>query len=320
MRTEFPLISIIIPTYNRAAIIGDTLNSVKHQSYDNWECIIVDDASGDDTSAVVKNYVDADPRYRYLANKRTKGAPGARNTGVENSTGSYLIFLDSDDQLSKDCLLNRLNKFQLYPEPDFLVFSTVEYKETITDTNLLINVSTKENIIERFLNLDIPWITCGAVWKRESFLRLGGWDEKILSWQDWELHINALLKNYQYLYFSTVDSYWKSNDATDSIGKHTFTSEHFRSHLRLTSNLKEKMKDNPRYLSLLNGLIYWLSERALEQGFYELSKEALINSHEDLHVAKKAINLFGLGVFKKLPIKHPRVPGFGTYRKVFFYT
>ncbi len=317
MKDSCPLISIIIPTYNRAALVLETLNSVLKQTYNNWECIVVDDGSTDETIHKLTKVISADHRFKVIVNKRTKGAPGSRNTGAQVAIGEYLIFLDSDDLLSADCLSSRIEKFRQHPGCDFLVFSTIEFKEVINDLNILINVVTTENVVERFLNMDVPWLTSGPIWRRDKFLSLA-WKEELLSWQDWDLHIRALMNNYNFLFFSVVDNYHRCDFKIPAINSISTSERHLQSHLNLTSCLKELMRTNPRYLARLNGLIYWLAEKSVEQGFYQLSRIAIIKSHEDLHVAKKMINLLGLFAFRKLFIKHPRTPDFGTYRKILF--
>jgi glycosyltransferase involved in cell wall biosynthesis len=102
----FPLVSIIIPTYNRASIISDTLNSVLAQTYTNWECIVVDDGSTDNTAEILADFIEKDKRFQYLhrPNNRLKAASTCRNIGFENSKGSYIQYLDSDDLLSENKL------------------------------------------------------------------------------------------------------------------------------------------------------------------------------------------------------------------------
>jgi glycosyltransferase involved in cell wall biosynthesis len=98
------LVSIIIPTYNRALIISETLDCILKQTYFNWECIIVDDQSSDETNEVITRYVDKDKRFRYFLRDVTfqKGASSCRNIGLEKSRGNYIQFLDSDDLISPD--------------------------------------------------------------------------------------------------------------------------------------------------------------------------------------------------------------------------
>jgi glycosyltransferase involved in cell wall biosynthesis len=94
-----PIVSIIIPTYNRAHLIGETLDSVLAQTYTNWECIIVDDGSTDNTDEVVEEYVKKDSRFKYYhrPDEHLPGGNGARNYGFKMSKGEYVNWLDSDD-------------------------------------------------------------------------------------------------------------------------------------------------------------------------------------------------------------------------------
>lgn len=100
-------ISVIIPTFNRAHTLKETLNSVAAQSYRNWECIVVDDGSTDATEEIIASYLK-DQRFQFIKRPENmqKGACTCRNIGISNATGDYFQFLDSDDLLSS-------NKFEI---------------------------------------------------------------------------------------------------------------------------------------------------------------------------------------------------------------
>lgn len=110
-----PTVSVVIPTYNRAALIGETLHSVQAQQFDSWECIVVDDGSTDETRAVVDLFVRADPRIRYVWQENAT-ATVARNLGLALAVGKYILFVDSDDHLAEDRL--RWQVEQLDDNPD----------------------------------------------------------------------------------------------------------------------------------------------------------------------------------------------------------
>lgn len=93
-----PLVTVVIPAYNRAKIISRPIESVLEQEYRNWELLLIDDRSTDNTKEVVDAYSIKDSRIRYLLNTREKGPSGARNMGIVNAKGKYIAFLDSDDQ------------------------------------------------------------------------------------------------------------------------------------------------------------------------------------------------------------------------------
>ena len=92
MNPSQPLISIIVPTFNRAHIIGDTLNSIMAQTYQNWECIVLDDGSRDNTKSSILDYLDKDSRFQYFSRPKNKpkGANAYRNYGYEKCKGDYM--------------------------------------------------------------------------------------------------------------------------------------------------------------------------------------------------------------------------------------
>lgn len=114
MEVEQPLISIIIPTLNRARQLKVTLNSIINQSYSNWECLMIDDGSTDDTYAMVHEFIKKDSRFKYYQRPDThlKGGNGARNYGLTKSKGTYIQWFDSDDLMYPDCLETQLRSLQ----------------------------------------------------------------------------------------------------------------------------------------------------------------------------------------------------------------
>jgi glycosyltransferase involved in cell wall biosynthesis len=103
------LVSVIIPTFNRGDLIGRSIRSVLAQTHHDWECVVVDDCSADHTRAVVEGFND--PRIRYLRREENGGGSAARNSGIEAAQGTYLAFLDSDDEWIPDKLSRQLELF-----------------------------------------------------------------------------------------------------------------------------------------------------------------------------------------------------------------
>lgn len=93
-----PLVSIITPCHNAGAYLSHTIESVINQTYSNWEMLIVDDCSTDNSAEIIKQYSLNNPRIRYLKTEKPSGSPALpRNIGIDNSKGEYIAFLDSDD-------------------------------------------------------------------------------------------------------------------------------------------------------------------------------------------------------------------------------
>ena len=110
MKNNQSLVSVIIPTYNRGHLIGETLDSVLAQTYQNWECIIVDDGSSDNTDEVVSEYVKKDSRFKYFhrPEEHLPGGNGARNYGFKLSQGEYVNWFDSDDLMDNGLLIKQI--------------------------------------------------------------------------------------------------------------------------------------------------------------------------------------------------------------------
>ncbi|MEI7230352.1 glycosyltransferase family A protein [Pectobacterium carotovorum] len=103
------LVSIIMPAYNAERYICDAIDSVMQQSYSNFELIVCDDGSTDNTALLVKSYTEKDSRITLIVNQCGKGAAGSRNSAIKKSSGEFLAFLDSDDMWHKDKLKEHIN-------------------------------------------------------------------------------------------------------------------------------------------------------------------------------------------------------------------
>lgn len=147
-------VSVIIPTYNRAHLICETLDSVIAQTYTNWECIVVDDGSTDTTVEIIAEYCKKDNRFQYYQRPqdRLKGGNAARNFGYEQSKGAYIQWFDSDDVMLENYLKDRVSEFT--SEIDFVIgtgYSTdnnlkCRKKTSINQTNNLF----KDYVLNRF--------------------------------------------------------------------------------------------------------------------------------------------------------------------------
>jgi glycosyltransferase involved in cell wall biosynthesis len=104
-----PRFSIVVPAYNAEATLPETLDAVLAQEFDDWECVVVDDGSGDATLAVARGYAAKDPRVRALC-QSNQGTAGAYNTGVSTATGDFVVLCSADDILLPD-LLSELSRF-----------------------------------------------------------------------------------------------------------------------------------------------------------------------------------------------------------------
>lgn len=124
------LVSIIMPSYNTAKYIGESIESVQRQTYQNWELIIVDDRSPDNTDEVVKSYL-SDERINYFKNEKNSGAAVSRNRALREAKGKWIAFLDSDDLWMPDKLKKQIS----FMEKNGYHFSYTNYAEIDTEDN-----------------------------------------------------------------------------------------------------------------------------------------------------------------------------------------
>ena len=136
------LVSIITPSYNTAKYIGKTIESVQAQTYKNWEMIIVDDCSSDNTDEVVASYM-SDKRIKYIKNEKNSGAAVSRNRALREARGRWIAFLDSDDLWSSE----KLEKQISFMEKNGYYFSYTNYEEIdITGEKTGVNVTGPKKI------------------------------------------------------------------------------------------------------------------------------------------------------------------------------
>lgn len=256
-----PLVSIIIPSFNRQNLIGETLDSVLAQTYQNWECIVVDDGSTDNTIEVVDFYASRDSRIKcYQRDREPKGGSVCRNIGLNISEGEYIIFLDSDDLLHNTCLESRIYKFNLYPTKDFLIFQSKDFYVKIGDNNTIWNIDKEEEDLIRFLRFDIVWSISGPIWKKDALMKINGFTDYLRSWQDWEIHVRALSNGLSYKkFFNENPDVYIRREREHSVGIESMSLAHHGAHSRFVENLiNYPILKSEKYREILLGIIYML--------------------------------------------------------------
>ena len=195
-----PLISIIIPTYNRANLIGETLDTLISQTYQNWECIIVDDGSSDNITEVIDDYISNDIRFKFYKrpDNEKKGPNSCRNFGFIKSKGLYIKWMDSDDLFLENTLNYQINKFK---DDTDVVICHVLKKNLTTNKEGTVNRIKSKNLIGSYLTGEIAFYVSGPLWKK-SFLEKNDliFDPNITNLDDWDFNLRALYKNPSIIY------------------------------------------------------------------------------------------------------------------------
>lgn len=190
-----PNVSVIIPTYNRANLIKRSIDSILDQTYTDFEIIIVDDGSTDNTNEIIEQYTDE--RIRYIRHKINKGAPGAMNTGIKNSKGDFLSFQGSDDKWLPEKLQKEMLIFKESSSDVGVVYSgiwSIEKNERKYKPDS--NIQKKEGRIHNEL-LKGNFVNGLSSIKKECFEKCGLFDENLFGLEDWELYIR-ISKNYEF--------------------------------------------------------------------------------------------------------------------------
>jgi glycosyltransferase involved in cell wall biosynthesis len=239
-----PAISVVLPTYNRAALLGRSIRSVLGQSYRDFELIVIDDGSTDETSVVVDGF--SDPRIRYLPLPRNTGAGAARNVGIRIAKGKFLAFQDSDDEWLPSKLSKQMSAFKSGTAKLGMVYSdmqmilrdgTVNYfaaPSVLSDC--LINPATRFYQVH---NLGIQ----SAVIKREYLDEAGPFNEELPAFEDLEMFIRLSRRcDFQHLREPLVNYYDTQGISQDSYAR--WVSRKFM----LKLYYKELLSRNPAFL------------------------------------------------------------------------
>lgn len=244
-----PNVSIIMCAYNRAAFIGEAIQSVLAQAYQNWELLVLDDASTDSTREVVAEYSKQDSRIVYIHQPRNLGIARNRNYGLRLARGRYIAVLDSDDRWSsKDKLLMQIQALEEDPSC-MAVGSFVKHIDTAGNTIKEIQYETQSSQIHQAMLWRNQLAHSAALFKKDKALAAGGYDTGLFIWEDYDLWLklgkSGSLKN---LPLFLVD-YRIHGSQSDRRHKARAALEHLRIIRRYKS-------DYPGYwLALLKGVI-----------------------------------------------------------------
>ena len=197
MKNNSPKVSIILPTYNRAHLIGRAIQSILNQTYQDFEIIIIDDGSKDDTEKIIRGFQEKDNRIKYIRFEENKGAAAARNAGIKMSKGEYITFQDSDDEWVIDKLEKQMKVIETSSE-NIVVYCGFwridgDEKTYIPD----IKISNREGNIHKELLKGNFVDTPSILLPKKNLEKIGMFDENLLRLQDWDLSIR-LSKYYNF--------------------------------------------------------------------------------------------------------------------------
>lgn len=175
------MISIITPTYNRALLLPRMIKSVRAQSYDDWELLIMDDGSEDNTKEVVRSFED--DRIKFFAGKNS-GAADKRNRGVKEAQGDFIVFLDSDDEVKPNWLAAFVDKIK--EDNSEIVCCGLEKRD---HSGKFVEEILPRDLGPFFRNIKANYLAGTILMKKEFFLNIGGYDTELRAGQHTDLVI-----------------------------------------------------------------------------------------------------------------------------------
>lgn len=232
-------VSVVIPCYNQAGYLPETLDSLIAQNYANWEGIIVNDGSLDNTEEVALLYLEKDKRLKYVF-KENGGLSSARNYGIKQALGEYILPLDSDDIIKSEYIEKAIEAYERNPRLK-LVYC-LGYCFGVTTELWDLVYKGYESLLLR------NSIFCSALYRRSDWEEIGGYDEQMRKgFEDWEFFIR-LLDDESMVYQIPIPLFYYRTKAVSMV-THTRTKE---ARIALENYIFAKHKD--KYLSHFGGV------------------------------------------------------------------
>jgi glycosyltransferase involved in cell wall biosynthesis len=180
-----PTVSVIIPTYNREKLVHKAIDSVLRQTFSDFELIVIDDASIDQTKAVVNQFEDV--RIRYLCHKKNEGVCAARNTGIAAAQGRYIAFLDSDDEWLPDKLEKQVVRFKDVPERVGAIYTWLQIIDEHEILEKVRQPSIRGRIEQDLLYSNFIGTPSTLLIKSEFLKKTERFDTRLRCCEDWDM-------------------------------------------------------------------------------------------------------------------------------------
>ncbi len=193
-----PLVSIVIATFNRANLLPETLDSVANQSYQNWECILADDGSTDNTIEIIRQYVHKDPRFRFYhrTNGYEKGPTGAFNLGLDKSKGDFIQWFGSDDLMHPDMLLEKVKAFTGHPGVKSVFSQLALFEKEGVITGLTRFSQPFQHLYENVITWNMPVWSLSLMFCNRFLKQLNiRFDESLKRLVDYDFHSRIFIQH-----------------------------------------------------------------------------------------------------------------------------
>ena len=236
-----PKISIIVPCYNQAQFLDEALQSVLEQTYQNWECIIVNDGSTDSTEKIARNWAAKDSRYFYFY-KENGGLSSARNLGLDSAKGNYIQFLDSDDFLNNRKLELSLNELKTFENniviSNFRMFTDNPENSTSAYCNLLPELLNFRSVLLKWdTAFSIP-IHCGLF--ESKLFKDFRFPEELKAKEDWIMWLSLFQKEIQVSFIDKPLVYYRVHKKSMTNSAKFMQENHLKAIIYIKNIIPEK--------------------------------------------------------------------------------
>ncbi len=269
-------ISIVVPTYNRATLIVESLKSIFAQSYQSWEVLIVDDGSTDNTREVLAPILASEPRVKYFY-QENQGAQEARNFGISQATGDGVMFLDSDDLIHPEKIAKQVRVLKDNPALSGVVCQTAWFSRTPADARTVWNRIQLDNPFRNFLRHDPLWSTLAGLWRLDFIRQTGGWRRELLSSQDVEFHLYCAYHSDKVAFIPEVLAYAREHDGPrlTYIDRGQWIVDVVDINDRIFAQMKVDGRLTDEYAHIVAANYWWCGRKLARAGLHEQAVAAM---------------------------------------------
>jgi len=321
---EYPLVSVIIPVYNMEAFLAEAIDSVLASTYPNFEIVIIDDGSTDQSPVIAETYSAKDQRIRFYR-QPNRGVSAARNLGLEEARGEFVLPVDADDKISKYYLEAAAKVLIQQPQVKIV---TCEY-ECFGEKQ----GKGKYRPYHRKLLARKNVINNCSMFRRADALKVGGYSEEIIGREDWELWISVLKNGGEVVHLPEIGFYYRIRSNSKRISdrklkKHIIDVLNRRHKAFFYRELGGKLHYQRSLSQLFNFFIHLYKPETFfvspnfkeeEEFFYSLS-DIFDKQGETIHSGRNTIKIFDVGN-EKWVVKSFQLPNvvnrfvYGIFRK-----
>lgn len=290
-----PLVSIIVPSYNYAHYLPETLDAVRLQHHEHFELLLIDDGSTDGTRELVATYLSKDKRIKYIY-QHNQGLSAARNTGLQYAQGDFIQFLDADDLISAEKIKLQLAHFETNPDVGLSYTDAFYFVHNQPEKRYRSIGLSNESWIPQFQNLDVnTWrrLLTGnimpvnsALIRREAIIQTGFFDTNLSSLEDWDYWFRCSL-NYRFAYCAAPEAFALVRVHHTSMSQNL--SKMYENELQLRIKFTHYLTQLPLDASQRQSLQKWNRKCLKRPAAYLILNKGFFS----IAVARKIIEAFG---------------------------